>query len=119
MLTTQVQDSTNLVTIDYSGALDADELIAARQALKKVIEEHGTVRLLVRYGDIDMHHVELRALWEDLKNAALIGHIERCAIVADQQWLRVVSDAAGAVLPPQIETFSLCHYDTAREWVNR
>ncbi|WP_040156998.1 SpoIIAA family protein [Mobilicoccus massiliensis] len=117
MLTTDVRPGTNLVTIEYSGALNADEMVACRAVLERVQEEHGTLRLLARYGEVDMTHIEPRAMWEDLKNIPLIRHVEKCAIVAHQDWLRTISDVAGRVLPCEVKTFHLDEYDAALTWV--
>lgn len=117
MLTTHVHEGENLVEIDFGGALEADEMIACRQALQAVIAEHGNVRLLVRYGELHMTHSEPRAFWEDLKNASLIPHIERCAIVAHQRWLRTLSEVAGALVPTRIKTFDLDAEAEAAAWI--
>ena len=117
MLTTQVEAGTDLVIIDYSGALNADEMKACRAVLEQVVAEHGSLRLLARYGDVDLRHIEPQAIWEDLKNIPIIRHVERCAIVAHQDWLRRISDVAGHALPGEIRTFDVGQEAQARVWV--
>lgn len=117
MLTTTLSPGTNVVTIEFDGHLDAAEMAACHDALEKVVAEYGTIRLLARYGEIDLRHVEPRALWEDLKNIPLIRHVDRCAIVANQDWVRKVSDAAAVVLPCEVKTYHVDELEAARAWV--
>ena len=117
MLTTHVEPGTNLVTIEYSGSLDAEEMKACRTVLEQVVAEHGSLRLLARYGDVDMRHIEPGAIWEDLKNIPIIRHVDRCPIVAHQDWLRRISDIAGHVIPGDLRTFDLNQEAEARSWV--
>lgn len=117
MLTTEVEAGTNLVTIEYSGSLDAEEMKACRRVLERVVDEHGSVRLLARYGEVDVRHIEPKAIWEDLKNIPVIRHVERCAIVAHQDWLRRISDLAGHAIPGEIRTFDTDQVEQARAWV--
>lgn len=117
MLTTHVEAGTNLVTIDFSGGLDAEEMKACRAVLEQVVAEHGSLRLLARYGDVDLLHIGPHAIWEDLKNIPIIRHVERCAIVAHQDWLRRISDVAGHALPGEIRTFDVGQEAEARAWI--
>ncbi len=50
--------------------------------LEKLIEEQGSNRCLVEM--IDLHGIELRALWDEIKfDARHARQIERCAVVGD------------------------------------
>lgn len=117
MLRTQVEEGSNLVRIDFSGTLDADEMQACHAALQRVIDERGSLRLLGHYGAVDLRRIEPRAFWEDLKNVKLIPRIDRCAIVADQAWLRRISDALGPLLPCELRTFDLASQTEALAWL--
>ena len=117
MLTTHVEPGTNLVTIEFSGDLDAEEMTACRHELEKVQAEHGTLRILARYGDVELTHISPRAYWEDLKNVPLVRHVEKCAIVAHQRWIRTISDVAGKAIPGELRTFDWDDTDAARTWL--
>ena len=74
--------------------LALDELVAAAEGMKKG-------RMLYRIGDFNLPTlgaigVELSRLPSLLK---LIGRFERAAVVADQAWLRTVSEWEGALIP--------------------
>lgn len=117
MLQTHVEPGTNLVRIDFAGSLDAESMTACRETLQRVVDQQGSLRLLGHYGAVDLRHIEPRAFWEDLKNVRLLPHIERCAIVADQAWLRHISDLFGPLLPCEVRTFDLDSEPEALAWL--
>ncbi|GMA40241.1 STAS/SEC14 domain-containing protein [Mobilicoccus caccae] len=117
MLTTTVLGGTNIVEIEFSGHLEADAMAECHRTLQQTIDEHGSIRLLARYGEIDLRKIEPAAFWEDLKNTVLIPKIDRCAIVAEQGSLRRVSEVVGRVLPAEIRTFEPADDAQARLWV--
>lgn len=117
MLTTVTRPGTDLVEIDFSGTPEADSMRAAHDELARVAEEHGSLRLLARYGDIDLRHMSPSAFWEDLKNVALLPRISRCAVVADQSWVRVLTDTVGRILPCEVKAFEREQEPEARRWV--
>ncbi|WP_072042069.1 SpoIIAA family protein [Nigerium massiliense] len=117
MLTTKVHEDTNLVTIDFDGALDADELRACQDAVRRVIERHGTVRIIERYRNIDWRGIDVGALWQDLKSVGLIGKVQRCAVLGDSPTLQRVTDAVGHLLPVELKTFDTDDFDAAFAWI--
>lgn len=118
MLTTHVEPGSNVVEIEFSGDLHADEMAACRHELERVQAEHGTIRLLARYGDVSLTHITPHAYLEDLKNIPLVRHVERCAIVAHQRWVRAISDVGGRIIPGELRTFDWDQTDAARAWVS-
>lgn len=119
MLTTTPRPGTDLVTIEFSGGLDGGAMRACQETLVRVQREHGTLRLLAIYGDVDLRAMEPAALWEDLKNVPVIRHVERCAIVADQEWVRRVSTVAAPFVPGELRTFAPDELAAARAWIDR
>lgn len=117
MLTTTHRQGTNIVEIEFEGALTAEAMKRCHDTLTAVVREHGSLRLLARYGAIDLHHVEPAAFWEDLKNTVLIPKLERCAIVADQAWVRAISDAVAPLLPGALRTYEPRQVSEARSWI--
>lgn len=104
MLTTTRIPGTALVEIDFAGPLDTASMAECHRILAEVIDEYGHARLLVRYDPLDLRHSEPAAFVEDLRNVVLIPKIERCAMVADQTWLRTLSDLSGKVLPIELRS---------------
>ena len=118
MLEAHVTPGSNVVEIDCSGSIDADQMVRCRETLERAVAEHGKLRLLARYGEVDLRHSEARAFWEDLKNVPLIRHVERCAIVAEERWMRTISDVAGPILPCELRTFTPAQEAEAQAWVS-
>ncbi|WP_169316330.1 STAS/SEC14 domain-containing protein [Mobilicoccus pelagius] len=116
-MTTQIEPGTNVVTIEVGGDLGADEMAACRRTLEEVEAEHGSLRLLARYGDVDLTRIAPRAYLEDLENVPLVRHVERCAIVAHQRWVRAVSELGGRIVPGELRTFDRGETDAARAWL--
>jgi hypothetical protein len=71
MLTSNVMEGSNIVTMTYDGPLHAEEMVAVREQLTTVVRERGSARLLVEYGTVDLGRVEPRAMWEDLRTAGV------------------------------------------------
>jgi hypothetical protein len=69
MLTSNVMEGSNIVTMTYDGPLHAEEMVAVRERLTTVVRERGSARLLVEYGTVDLGRIEPRAMWEDLRTA--------------------------------------------------
>lgn len=118
MLTSSILEGTNIVTATYDGSLSAEEMDAVRTDLQVVNAAHGSVRLLVEYGDIDFGRIEPEALWKDLKTAGMLGDIERCALVTDANWIEKLGAAAGRVTSVEVRTFSTNQRDDAVAWLS-
>ncbi len=99
MLTGSVIEGSNIVTVTYEGSLGAADVVALRDRLTAVIQERGSARLLIEYGDVDLGRVEPRAMWEDLRSAGVLKDVTRAAIVADQGWIDTLTSLARTVLP--------------------
>lgn len=118
MLNSSVVEGTNIVTATYSGSLGTDEMETLRDQLSTIVDQHGTVRLLVELGDIDLGRIEPRAIWEDLKLAGMIDNLDRYALVADQDWVGALSSAADAVTPFGLRVFPGDRRDDAVAWLS-
>lgn len=118
MLTSATIEGTNIVTITYDGSLSAEEMDSMRSQLRAVRDAHGTVRLLVEYGDIDLGRIEPEAFWKDLKTVGMLRDVERCAMVTDAGWLETLGAAAERLAPFEVRTFSADDRDTAVAWLS-
>jgi hypothetical protein len=117
MLTSTVIANSNIVAAAYDGALTAPEVIAVREQLDDVIAEHGKARMLVEYGDIDVGRIEPRAVWEDLRTAGLMRDVEKAAVLSDAQWMRTLTDGAGALTPTDIQVYDTRQRAEALTWL--
>src|SRR5699024_7431993 len=116
MLTSSTIEGTNIVTATYDGSLSAEDMDAVRTDLQATKAAHGSVRLLMEYGDIDIGRIEPEALWKDLKTAGMLGDIERCALVTDSNWIEKLGAAAGRVTSVEMLTFSNDQRDASLAW---
>lgn len=91
----------NRVDIELDGKLDSDamkigldELIAQSQGI-----EHGL--MLYRIGDFQLP--TLGAIGIEMSRLpsllGLIGRFDRCAVLADQEWIRAVGELEGKLMP--------------------
>jgi hypothetical protein len=117
VLTNNVIEGSNILEVTYDGALGADEMVALRERLTKVIQERGSARLLVEYRDVELARIEPRAMWEDLKSAGLLKDVTRAAVVADQGWVETLASAVGTVLPLEVRSFDRDQCDEAMAWL--
>jgi uncharacterized membrane protein len=65
--------------------LSEEDVQNIQAELSAAIEQHGSLRLLVRADGLD--DIEPWAVWQDLKMAPdYMRHIERLAVVGDRRW---------------------------------
>lgn len=117
MLSSDVIEGSNIVTVTYDGSVGTDDMIAVRERLNGVIRERGSARLLVEYGDVELGRVERRAVWEDLSSATLVRGVTKAAVVADQGWVDTLVSVVGSVLPVSVRSFDRDRRDDAVAWL--
>ncbi len=117
MLETSVIEGTNVVTVTVDGAIGADEEKAAQRTVEEVAAEHGTARMLLDYGGVDVGRVEPKAVWEDLKGTRLLRSMDRVGIVADSGILDRFARAVDAVSQLEVRTFDSDHREEAVAWL--
>ena len=85
--------------------------------LEKLIQEHGTIRCLVEM--TDLHGVELRALWDEVKfDMRHAWQIERCAVVGDRAWEAWMTRLARPIFAKaEIRFFDQAEREKAWEWI--
>ncbi len=118
MLRILPESTGNLVAAQASEKLTADdyhEVWAPR--LKKVDEEHGSVRALL-YADETFDGWEAKALWEDAKLGLTIGtDFDKVAIVGAPQWVDVMVEVMGHLLKGAVKTFPSGKLAEAYDWI--
>ncbi|MGH1340247.1 MAG: STAS/SEC14 domain-containing protein [Nannocystales bacterium] len=108
------------VEIESSGKLDGDEMNAALDSLIRETEglEHG--QMLFRVGEFALPtfaglKVEFARLPSML---GFVRKFRRCAVLADQRWLKRISELEGALIPGvEIRGFGLEQQATAEAWL--
>ena len=117
---TVTPNGTNRLDIDFSGKLDSDEMKVALDELASKSEgiEHG--RMLYRIGDFRLP--TLGAMGIELARLpslfGLVRKFDRCAVLADQEWLKKISEIEGALIPGlDIKGFKLDDTEAAEAWL--
>lgn len=110
------------IDVEFGGKLDGDEMNAALDELVSATEgiEHG--QLLCRVGEFALPTFEgLKVEFSRLPSMiGLIRKFRRCAVMAEQGWLKTISELEGALIPGvEIKGFALDHQATAEAWLEQ
>lgn len=77
----------------------------------------GELRLLYDFAP-SFEGFRAHEAWEDLKTGfAQLSEVERCAVVADEPWVRAVAKVAGAMVPADVRTFERAEWTEAVDWL--
>ncbi len=86
------------------------------QTVEPMIEQHGTIRILVEMRDF--HGWTAGALWEDIKfDAKHFADIERLALVGDKQWQKGMAIFSKPFTAAAIRYFDATEINEAKTWV--
>ncbi len=87
--------------------------------LEKLIEERGSILCLVQM--IDVHGIEPRALWDEIKfDVRHARQIERCAVVGDRAWEAWMTRLSRLILVnAEIRFFDKTECEQAWEWIQK
>lgn len=110
----------NRVDIDYSGKLDVEEMKAALDSLAEQTADIENGRMLFRVGSFELP--TMGAMAEELSRLpsmlGLLRKFDRCALLADQQWLKTVAELEGTVIPGvEIKGFGRDEHAAAEAWL--
>jgi SpoIIAA-like len=85
--------------------------------LEKLIEAHGSVRCLVEM--IELHGIELRALWDEIKfDVRHARQIECCAVLGDKKWEAWMTSLARPIFSrAEIRFFDRADSEKAWAWI--
>lgn len=114
-LTYATTEGTNLVTVAFSGDLEAEQVAGLRHTIEAVVAERGTARLLLEYGSAGK--VEAKSMVEDLRNAEFVKKIDRAAIVTEASWIGGAASMAKHFVPFEVKVFTPEQHGAALEWV--
>jgi hypothetical protein len=110
----------NRIDLELNGQLDSDEMAIALDALIKAAEgiENGT--MLYRIHDFQLP--TLAAIGVELSRfpalLSLVGKFKRCAVLADETWLKAIGELEGALIPGlEIKGFDLNNDAIAEAWL--
>ena len=106
--------------IEMSGKLHSEDM---KQVLDELIEKsEGIENGIMLYDIVDYHLPSLGAIAIELAHIpSMLGFIKkfnRAAVLADQQWLKTISEMEGALIPGlKIKAFSREQKPEAEAWL--
>ena len=111
----------NRIDIEFSGKLDSDEMRIALDELVSKAEGIKNGRMLYRVGDFALP--TLAAIGIELSRLpsmfGLIRKFSRCAVLADQSWIKTIGEIEGALIPGlEIKGFGLDEEAEAEAWLS-
>ncbi len=109
----------HLLAVRLSGAVTADDIARYRALADEKLDAQPLVSLLIDTTGLD--EIDLGAVGEGLKaDAEFLRHLDRyhrCAIVADQGWLRFSTRLLAPLVPRvEVEVFAADAVDEAEAW---
>ncbi|MBX3016344.1 MAG: STAS/SEC14 domain-containing protein [Bdellovibrionaceae bacterium] len=107
------------IEIKVSGHVTKEDFAEAVEKIKPRMMHWRNIRILEIVENLE--GVDGEALIQDLrfamKNLGLFKHFEKCAVVADEKWLRALSRAADPLLRAEVRAFRPDQLAEAREWL--
>ena len=118
MITVKQIADTNIVEIEFDGAITAEEFDHALAEVNDSIQQHGSIRVLEVVHTIDTPPIPWSKFWDDIKfGFEHLKDITHVAVVADQAWLAVYIKVLSPLLKAEIKVFKLSELEQAREWL--
>lgn len=117
MIRYSTQPDSPVVEIAVEGDVANHDLEVSINRLAVDIELNGKTRLI----EIIQHFtgIEPAAIWTDLKlGLPLAQKVTRVAVVADQAWIRAVSNLGRLFTRAELKIFEPAEIEQARAWIN-
>jgi hypothetical protein len=114
MLTFLERSSENVLGVKATGKLTHADYQFLIPRLEKLIQEHGTIRVLFELEDC--RGWEAGAAWDDLKFGLKHGgDVERCAVVGEKKWQEWMTKLARPFF--NVKYFVKADLERAWQWV--
>ena len=117
---TVTPNGANRVDIEFTGKLDSDAMKSALDELVSKTEGIENGRMLYRVVDFKLPTLGAIAIeFSRLPSMfGLIKKFDRCAVLADQEWLKTASEIEGALIPGlEIKAFDPDEEAAAEAWL--
>jgi hypothetical protein len=112
----EITSAGNVLNVRVEGKLTNEAYEQLVPAVDKLIEEHGSLRIL--FAMHDFHGWSLGAMWEDMKfDLAHWKDIERLAIVGESKWESGMAVFCKPFTKAKIQYFDIANLDEAKAWI--
>jgi hypothetical protein len=106
-----------VLEVNLHGKLARRDFDLIAPETERLIEKYGKIRILVTLHDFDGW--DLGAAWEEIKwEAKHFNHVDRIAIVGDEQWHRHMAGLCSSFTTARVRYFTLDALDAAYQWVD-
>jgi hypothetical protein len=106
----------NVLGYYCSGKITQAEVKEVHREIRRVLDEHGKVRLLLHLGDLAIP--ELKAALEDLKlTPQYVKDVERLAVIGHESWHDWLAKATRLFTRGEVRYFDASDLDEAWRWV--
>lgn len=110
------KEAGQLLDITLTGRLEKEDYELFVPEIEKLMERHGTVRILVELRDFQGWSAG--ALWEDTKfGFRHFNDIDRIAIVGDRAWEKGMALFCKAFTRAEVRYFDVAEMPEARAWI--
>ena len=118
MLEILPESSGNVVGFKVIGKLEADDFKDLKPRVEDVIEEWGSVRLVMHLDEMDS--ASPGGIWEDLKMGAKHFHeTTRIAVIGDDRWQKWIAALSNPPVRGQVRHFRTAQLREAWDWVRK
>lgn len=101
-----------------TGKVNGDDYEALRPDVERLIEEHGSLRILVELRGFKGWSVS--GLWEDIKfDASHFRDIERLAVIGEKRWHQAMATFCKLFTTAEIKYFDEGDMGPARNWLRQ
>ncbi|WP_172592411.1 SpoIIAA family protein [Nitrosomonas supralitoralis] len=114
-----IENAGNLIEIKIKNTLQTDDFMALGEKADKLIDEYGSIRVLMNAEDFNG--------WENTDAAEkhfsfVKAHhvkVERLAIIAGHMWQHWIAAMARVFMHPEIKVFDKNQLEAARNWLKQ
>jgi hypothetical protein len=120
MIDVQEHPDSNIVEMNLSGSVTAQEFDDTLARLEAAIERRGRIRLLEIIGELDTPPIPWSKLWADVKfSFEHLSDVTHVAVVADQGWISAYVNMLNPLMKAELKAFKRAELDAARTWLSQ
>ncbi|MCG6943177.1 MAG: STAS/SEC14 domain-containing protein [Thiohalocapsa sp.] len=120
MISVRQTPDSNIVEVEITDSITAQEFDDALAALKEAIGQHGHIRVLELVGELDTPPIPWNRFWADIKfGFEHLSDITHAAVVADQGWIATYVNMLNPLFKAEFKPFKHAELAAARAWLEQ